>query len=975
MTTVPRFSWALPALLLALAAPCSSFGQTIIEVGTGTLTNLADEAPSPYANTQVGSRNQTLWLASELQAAGMSAGTILSMGFNVSQTSGTTLSGFGGNIGNTTATALTTTWETGLTTAWFATDFTDTEGWTEHTFDFPFSWNGISNLVIETCYFNGTASQNAVVFQTATAFNSFVQRNTFQPDLCTNPGGTHFPFAQRANVRFGWIPLEVPPVAGFIANPLYTCTGTVDFSDTSDYLPTSWAWNFGDDSTSTEQDPTHTYENSGIYTVQLIATNPYGSDTAEVLVTVDLDSPQPIAACEAPSSGTVEDLGILDVNIEGIAHPSGDAATEGYVANTCPSISVVQGTNLDLEVTTANAASHAVRAWLDMDNSGTFTTNELLLSGTGPIIPSSTLIGSGVVLNTPLRLRVIGAYELVTPDPQACGTVQFGQAEDYCIVVIPNALPPVASFEAAPLFSCTGAVQFTDLSLNTPTAWAWDFGDTNTSDAQNPVHTYASSGTYTVVLTAINANGQDDTLAVNLITVDIGAQPVPAVCSPATQAYCCGYGLLGFDLAGINSTSADGSEGYQDRSCGNLATMEEGSSYPWSATHTAATPHDTRIWIDLNNDGDFTSSELVGIALDQASPTASVFIPSGAVLDTPLRLRVHTDVIGQPGGPCDAPSFGQIEDFTAMITPNMDPPTAGFDATPAVTCDGAVQFTDLSTNLPDTWAWNFGDGNTSTEQNPLHTYANTGNYTVSLTASNAFGSDGSVLPGAVLFVPAWQCDTLMLDGDSDLSSVECIGVLSDDGGPTGAYTGGTSGAFTIAPPGAVFVSLDFSLFAWGNNPNRWLAVYDGPDVFSPVIGIYTGNGLGQLPNNGLITSTGPSITLRQEQQGAGGPPPTSAGFLLTWNCSLTGIDEQGRDPIATIRPQPADDHFAVDLLLGTDPKRDLVLRDALGRVLDQRTVTGSETTVQYDVNHLAAGAYVLHVIGASASWSRTLIIR
>ena len=146
-------------------------------------------------------------------------------------------------------------------------------------------------------------------------------------------------------------------------------------------------------------------------------------------------------------------------------------------------------------------------------------------------------------------------------------------------------------------------------------------------------------------------------------------------------------------------------------------------------------------------------------------------------------------------------------------------------------------------------------------------------------------------------------------------------------------------------------------------------------MFSPLIGNFTGNGLGQLPNNGLITSTGPSITLRQEQQGGGGMPPNSAGFLLTWNCSLTGIEEQGQDPIATIRPQPADDHFAVDLLPGTDPKRDLVLRDALGRVLDERTITGSETTVQYEVNHLAAGAYVLHVIGASASWSRTIILR
>ena len=47
-----------------------------------------------------------------------------------------------------------------------------------------------------------------------------------------------------------------------------------------------------------------------------------------------------------------------------------------------------------------------------------------------------------------------------------------------------------------------------------------------------------------------------------------------------------------------------------------------------------------------------------------------------------------------------------------------------------------VGFTDLSTGSPDTWVWDFGDGNTSIEQNPAHTYNNSGVYTVSLVACN-----------------------------------------------------------------------------------------------------------------------------------------------------------------------------------------------------------------------------------------------
>ena len=52
-------------------------------------------------------------------------------------------------------------------------------------------------------------------------------------------------------------------------------------------------------------------------------------------------------------------------------------------------------------------------------------------------------------------------------------------------------------------------VQFTDTSTNTPTSWAWTFGDAGTSTAQNPSHEYAAAGSYTVGLTATNAGGSD----------------------------------------------------------------------------------------------------------------------------------------------------------------------------------------------------------------------------------------------------------------------------------------------------------------------------------------------------------------------------------------------------------------------------------------------------------------------------------
>ena len=62
-------------------------------------------------------------------------------------------------------------------------------------------------------------------------------------------------------------------------------------------------------------------------------------------------------------------------------------------------------------------------------------------------------------------------------------------------------------------------MSFTDESLPTPTAWAWDFGDGGTSTQQHPVHTYASAGSYTVALTATNLGGSDTTAKASYVVV------------------------------------------------------------------------------------------------------------------------------------------------------------------------------------------------------------------------------------------------------------------------------------------------------------------------------------------------------------------------------------------------------------------------------------------------------------------------
>jgi PKD repeat protein len=81
-------------------------------------------------------------------------------------------------------------------------------------------------------------------------------------------------------------------------------------------------------------------------------------------------------------------------------------------------------------------------------------------------------------------------------------------------------------------------------------------------------------------------------------------------------------------------------------------------------------------------------------------------------------------------------AYGDQVSFTTTT-----PPIAGFIASfNAILPGGTVQFTDQSANNPTSWSWEFGDGGTSTLQNPSHKYTASGNYTVSLTVTNEYGS-------------------------------------------------------------------------------------------------------------------------------------------------------------------------------------------------------------------------------------------
>ncbi|MDD2636883.1 MAG: PKD domain-containing protein, partial [Bacteroidales bacterium] len=82
---------------------------------------------------------------------------------------------------------------------------------------------------------------------------------------------------------------------------------------------------------------------------------------------------------------------------------------------------------------------------------------------------------------------------------------------------------------------------------------------------------------------------------------------------------------------------------------------------------------------------------------------------------------------------------------SATVNTSDAPPVANFEADVTTGCDNlTVNFTDLTNNAPTSWLWTFGDGESSTEQNPEHTYAYPGTYTVTLEATNIIDTDSKV---------------------------------------------------------------------------------------------------------------------------------------------------------------------------------------------------------------------------------------
>lgn len=208
---------------------------SMVIVGTGTIVNTTTTYPAPYGNWYWGARHQFLITAAELTALGLSAGPISSAAFDVVTTNSVGLTNF--TIGmKMTATASLTVFETGLTTVYTTPSYIPVVGINTHTFGTAFTWDGISNIIIETCFNNTSYTLNCVVNQTSTPFASSIYRFQDAGGVCGS-AVVSATANQRPNIRlssvasytYNWTPSGGMP-SSTVQNPVAEVSGSTTYT-------------------------------------------------------------------------------------------------------------------------------------------------------------------------------------------------------------------------------------------------------------------------------------------------------------------------------------------------------------------------------------------------------------------------------------------------------------------------------------------------------------------------------------------------------------------------------------------------------------------------------------------------------------------------------------------------------------------------------------------------------------------------
>jgi gliding motility-associated-like protein len=334
--------------------------------------------------------------------------------------------------------------------------------------------------------------------------------------------------------------------------------------------------------------------------------------------------------------------------------------------------------------------------------------------------------------------------------------------------------PPVASFSSSDTTFCVGTcINFTDLSINTPSGWSWHFfgSDTPTSSSQNPTNIcYSTAGTFDVALVSSNPSGSDSLFIADFITVNA----LPTIVTSPDTSICIGDA--------VNLTASGGTTYLWDNGLGLGQNQTDSptlnTTYTVYVTDVNLCLDSAQVDVTINSLPTITASNDTTICTgDAVNLTANggltYFWDNGlgagqSHSPTPL-LNTTYNVIGTDVNGCE-----NTDQVVVTVGVCGLPPISSFSSSDSTICVGdCIDFTDLSQNLPTGWTWYFFGATTtnSIAQNPTNICYNTaGSFDVALVTTNTNGSDSLFIANFItvnaLPVITTSTDTAICSGDN-----------------------------------------------------------------------------------------------------------------------------------------------------------------------------------------------------------------
>jgi PKD repeat protein len=291
---------------------------------------------------------------------------------------------------------------------------------------------------------------------------------------------------------------------------------------------------------------------------------------------------------------------------------------------------------------------------------------------------------------------------------------------------------------------------------------------------------------------------------------------------------------------------------------------------------------------------DGAAAAAVGARVSSATQPRVVAVPASAMKSRSGRSNKSVGSISNtfdmivgayPGGDFYK---GDMDELTFTIgSVATVPPTAAFTITPTSgKAPLKVSFKDTSTNSPSKWDWDFGDGSTSTSQSPSHTYDKPGDYTATLTVTNAAGSDTTT-----------SHVTVTDPDDKPPTGTFSIGPATGWARGTPVTLTQTSLSDDKTPGGSIRRSVnwhDGSIAAAWSAGTRITHVFGRAGTFAPTVT------LTDLGGN-IATVTTPSVTVRTDTTApvTGLLRPADRSSSSAWRV-LKGRDSDGQSGVAWV---------------------------------------------------------------------------